>query len=68
MKLLATLFTGAAPPVTSINVMTLSDSEMDDFAGSAVTAGSTVSARGLLFNTPTTPMLLTRTIRDDNHQ
>jgi len=46
MKLLATLFTGAAPPVTSINVMTLSDSEMDDFAGSAVTAGSTVSVRG----------------------
>jgi len=68
MKLLATLFTGATPPVTSINVMTLSNSEMDDFAGGAVTAGSTVSVRGLLFiNTPTTPTLVTRKIRDDSH-
>jgi hypothetical protein len=65
---LSPLFTGATPPVASINVMTLSHSEMDDFVGSTVTAGSTVSVRGLLFNTPTTPTLVTRKIRDDNHQ
>jgi len=65
---LSPLFTGATPPVTSINVMTLSNSEMDDFVGSAVTAGSTVSVRGLLFNTPTTPTLVTRKIRDDSHE
>ena len=63
---LSPLFTGATPPVTRINVMTLPNSEMDDFVGSAVTAGSTVSVRGLLFNTPTTPTLVTRKIRDDN--
>jgi hypothetical protein len=46
--------------------MTLSNSEMDDFVGSGVTAGSTVSVRGLLFNAPTTPTLVTRKVRDDN--
>jgi hypothetical protein len=64
---LSPLFTGATPAVTSINVMVLSNSEMDDFVGSAVTAGTTVSVRGLLFNTPTTPTLVTRKIRSDDH-
>jgi len=63
---LSPMFTGATPAVASINVMRLSNSEMDDFVGSAVSAGSTVSVRGLLFNTPTTPTLVTRKIRDDN--
>ena len=64
---LSPLFTGATPPVTNINVMVLSKPEMDDFVGSAVTAGATVSVRGLLFNTPTTPTLVTRKIRADDH-
>ena len=64
---LSPLFTGAAPPVTSINVVTLSDLFFEDFTGSgsgSVTTGSTVSVKGLLFNTPTTPTLVTRTLRD----
>jgi len=64
---LSPLLTGATPPVTSVNVMVLSNSEMDDFVGSAVAAGATVSVRGLLFNTPKTPTLVTRKIRDDDH-
>ncbi len=64
---LSPLFTGATPAVTTINVQVLSNSEMDDFVGSpVVTAGTTVSVRGLLFNTATTPTLVTRKIRDDH--
>jgi hypothetical protein len=65
---LSPLFTGATPPVTTINVQVLMNSEMDDFNGSAaLTTGMTVSVRGLLFNTPTTPTLVTRKIREDDH-
>lgn len=62
---LSPLFTGATPPVTSINVVTLSEMNFEDFSGSgSLAAGSTVSVKGLLFNTPTTPTLVTRTVRD----
>ena len=69
---LSPLFTGATPPVTTINVMALSNSDMDDSSGMAsmfsLAPGSMVSVRGLLFNTPTTPTLVTRKIRqDDDH-
>jgi hypothetical protein len=40
-----------------------------DFSGlSSPTAGSSVSVKGLLFNTPGTPTLVTRTMREhDDH-
>ena len=61
---LSPLFTGATPPVTSINVMTLSEMNFMDFQSGSVAVGNSVSVKGLLFNTPTTPTLVTRTIRD----
>jgi Domain of unknown function (DUF5666) len=64
---LSPLFTGATPPVTTITVMTLSNMEFEDFpAQSPLAPGNTISVKGLLFNTPTTPTLVTRTI--ENHQ
>lgn len=64
---LSPLFTGATPPVTTIDVVSLSNLEMDDFSGTGtLSAGTVVSIRGLLFNTPTTPTLVTRLIREDN--
>jgi len=64
---LSPLFTGAMPPVTTINVVTLSNADMEDFSGmSPLTPGTMVSVRGLLFNTPTTPTLVTRKIREDD--
>ena len=64
---LSPLFTGATPPVTTINVVSLSNTEMDDFSGmSSLTAGTVVSIRGLLFNTPTAPTVVTRMVRSDN--
>jgi hypothetical protein len=66
---LSPLFTGATPPITTINVMTLSDMDFMDFSGfGSLTAGSTVSVKGLLFNTPGLPTLVTRTMREhDDH-
>jgi len=64
---LSPLFTGATPPVTKIKVMTLSDMDFTDLAGlGQLTLGDTVSVKGLLFNTPTTPTLVTRTMSEDN--
>jgi hypothetical protein len=64
---LSPLFTGATPPVTTINVVTLSQMELEDFSGmSSVTAGSSISVKGLLFNTTGTPTLVTRTIREQD--
>lgn len=64
---LSPLFTGAAPPITTINVVTLSDAQFMDFSGlGSLTAGSTVSVKGLLFNTPGTPTLVTRTMRESD--
>src|SRR6266478_1272558 len=61
---LSSLFTGASPTITTINVVTLSDMRFEDFSGlSSLTPGNTVSVRGLLFNTPGTPTLVTRTMR-----
>ena len=63
---LSPLFTGATPSVTMITVETLSGMlVMDgDSSGSALPAvGSSVSVKGLLFNTPGTPTLVTRTMR-----
>jgi Domain of unknown function (DUF5666) len=63
---LSPLFTGATPPVTTINVVTLPEMEFMDFTGlDSLTAGSKVSVRGLLFNTSGTPTLVTRALRED---
>jgi hypothetical protein len=64
LTMLSPLFTGATPPVTTINVVTFSGMHFMDFPGlGSLTPGSTVSVRGLLFNTPGTPTLVTRTMR-----
>jgi hypothetical protein len=63
---LSPLFTGATPPVTMINVVTLSNLNFEDFSGlGSLTPTSTVSVKGLLFNTPGTPTLVTRTMREE---
>lgn len=63
---LSPLFTGATPPITTINVVMLSGMNlMDDSGSGSLTAGQTVSVKGLLFNTPGTPTLVTRTLRED---
>jgi len=62
---LSPLFTGATPPITSINVLMLSEmTMMDDSGTGSLAAGQTVSVKGLLFNTAGTPTLLTRTLRE----
>jgi hypothetical protein len=62
---LSPLFTGATPPVNTINVQMLSFMDFEDFPNQAqLTVGYTVSVKGLLFNTPTTPTLVTRTVHD----
>jgi Domain of unknown function (DUF5666) len=62
---LSPLFTGATPPITTINVVTLSGSDFMDFSGlSSLSVGSTVSVRGLLFNTTGAPTLVTRAMRE----
>ena len=59
------LFTGATPSITSINVVTLSNTDMEDGSGSSLPAmGSTVSVKGLLFNKSPTATLVTRTMRE----
>jgi hypothetical protein len=63
---LSPLFTGATPPITTINVVTLSGMDFIEFSGmSSLSNGSTVSVKGLLFNTPGMPTLVTRTMRED---
>ena len=58
------LFTGAMPPINTINVVTLSNMNEEDFSGmNSLAVGSTVSVKGLLFNTSPTPTLVTRTMR-----
>jgi hypothetical protein len=62
---LSPLFTGATPPVNTINVQMLSFMDFEDFPNQgSLAVGNTVSVKGLLFNTPTTPTLVTRTIHD----
>ncbi|HEY6943688.1 MAG TPA: hypothetical protein VI431_01010, partial [Candidatus Acidoferrum sp.] len=62
---LSPLFTGATPPVNTINVLMLSNMDFEDFPmQTPLAVGNTVSVKGLLFNTPTTPTLVTRTIED----
>jgi len=66
---LSPLFTGATPPVNTITVLMLSDMDFQDFPNSnanqgSLTPGATISVKGLLFNTPTTPTLVTRTIHN----
>jgi hypothetical protein len=62
---LSPLFTGATPPVTTITVVTLPEMEFMDLSGlSSLAVGNTVSVRGLLFNTPGTPTLVTRRMRE----
>lgn len=60
---LSPLFTGATPPVNTINVQMLSFMDFEDFPQQAPLAvGDKVSVKGLLFKTPTTPTLVTRTV------
>jgi len=62
---LSPLFTGAATPVTTITVQMLSGMDFEDFPNqTSLAVGNTVSVKGLLFNTPGTPTLVTRTISD----
>lgn len=64
---LSPLFTGATPPVTTMNVITLSEMDSEEFSGlGSLTAGSPVSVKGLLFNTAGMPTLVTRTMREDH--
>jgi hypothetical protein len=72
LTMLSPLFTGATPPVTTIQVMTLSEMDFMDFSGSgsmgSLAVGNTVSVKGLLFNTTGMPTLVTRTVREnDDH-
>jgi hypothetical protein len=62
---LSPLFTGATPPVNTITVLMLSNMDFEEFPNQTPLAvGNTVSVKGLLFNTPTTPTLVSRTIRE----
>src|SRR5260370_34918433 len=62
---LSSLFTGATPPITTINGVMLSETDFMDFSGSgSLAVGTSVSVKRLLFNTPQTPPLVTRRIRD----
>ena len=62
---LSPLFTGATPPITNINVVMLSELHLMDFSVStSLAVGDAISVKGLLFNTPGTPTLVTRTLRD----
>jgi hypothetical protein len=66
---LSPLFTGATPPITTINVVTLSGMDFLDFPGSnSLNVGQTVSVKGLLFKTTGTPTLVPRTMRDHNER
>ena len=66
---LSPLFTGATPPINMINVVTLSGMNFMDFSGlGSLSNGVMVSVKGLLFNTPGTPTLVTRTMREDQGQ
>jgi hypothetical protein len=63
---LSPLFTGATPPITMINVVTLSGMDFMDLSGlGSLSNGSMVSMKGLLFNTSGAPTLVTRTMRED---
>jgi hypothetical protein len=64
---LSPLFTGAASPVTTITVQMLPEMNFEEFPSqTSLAVGNTVSVKGLLFNTPGTPTLVTRTISDHN--
>lgn len=64
---LSPLFTGATPPITTINVVTQSGMDFMDFSDlGSLTQGSTVSIRGLLFNTSGTPTLVSREMREES--
>jgi hypothetical protein len=61
---LSPLFTGATPPITTIDVVTLSLMHLQDLSGlGSLKAGSVVSVKGLLFKTAGNPTLVTRTLR-----
>ncbi len=57
----------AAPsaPLTTIPVQMLSGMDFDDFPNqTSLAVGKTISLKGLLFNPPGTPTLVTRILRD----
>lgn len=73
LTMLSPLFAKATPPITTINVVTLSGMDLMDSQGSgspgSLTAGTPISVKGLLFNTTGTtgtmpPTLVTRTARE----
>jgi len=62
---LSPLFTGAAPPLTTITVQMLTGMDFENFPNqTSLAVGNTVSVKGLLFNTPGAPTLVTRTVSD----
>jgi hypothetical protein len=62
---LSPLFTGAAPPITTITVQMLTGMDFENFPNqTSLAVGNTVSVKGLLFNTPGAPTLVTRTVSD----
>jgi hypothetical protein len=64
---LSPLFTGATPPVNTILIQTLPEMDFLDFPNqTSLAVGQTVSVKGLLFNTPNMPTLVSRTI-DGHH-
>lgn len=61
---LPTLFTGASPAITEINVVTTMETEFEDVANvTALNSGDPVSLRGLLFKTTASPELVARKVR-----
>lgn len=61
---LPSLFTGANPAITEIQVRTSSQTEFEGGSGvAALSVGDTVSLRGLLFKTPGIPALLAKKVR-----
>jgi len=65
MTNLSPLFTGAAPPVTTITVQMLTGMDFENFPNqTSLAVGNTVSVKGLLFNTSGAPTLVTRTVSD----
>jgi hypothetical protein len=64
LNMLSPLFTGATPPIVMIKVVTLSGMNLMDSQGGSLMMGSTISVKGLLFNTTGMPTLVTRTARE----
>jgi hypothetical protein len=61
---LSSLFTGANPPISTVNVDMISDEDFEDVSGvSGISASNNVSVKGFLFKTTGTPTVLAKTVR-----